>query len=58
MGCNLETDQLDPRQWFGTFSFTRPAYCMYEVAPGGLGERQGYTTVRPDNPGGPSRAGI
>ena len=33
----MQTAQLDPRQWFGTFGFTRPEHYMYEVEPEGLG---------------------
>jgi hypothetical protein len=33
----MQTAQLDPRQWFGTFGFTRPKHYMYEVEPEDLG---------------------
>lgn len=34
----LETDELDPWQWFGRFGFTRPEHYMYEVEPEVLGD--------------------
>ena len=33
----MQTAQLDPRLWFGTFGFTRPEHYMYEVEPEDLG---------------------
>ena len=29
----MQTAQLDSRQWFGTFGFTRPEHYMYEAEP-------------------------
>ena len=33
----MQTNQLDPQQWFGTFGFTRREHYMYEVEPDDLG---------------------
>ena len=33
----MQTNQLDPRHWFGTFGFTRREHYRYEVEPEDLG---------------------
>src|SRR4051794_6902647 len=33
----MQTAQLDPQHWFGTFGFTRPEHYLYEVEPEDLG---------------------
>jgi hypothetical protein len=33
----MQTRQLDPHQWFGTFGFARPEHYLYEVEPEDLG---------------------